>query len=426
MTRKLQGPALLLAALALAGAPAWGANGHLLHGVGAVNSAMGGAGVALPNDALGALNLNPALLTQLDGSKFEFSAEYNDAKNALESSVTIPGVGTFSGRTEDKGDRTVIPAFGFTVHKPNAPIAFGVGFLGLAGFGVDYPQDSTNPLLAPQPQGFGRVYSNYQLLKIPVTVAFQVSPDLSIGASFNAAHATLTADPAGFAVPDCTSTGTCVFPRVNNDSAFGWGVAAGILYKVNPKFNLGLSYSTKIDFQDFVWNTTVANTALPTYGQARKVKFKLDAPPILVAGLGFKPTDRLSIALDGKWVNYESTAGFKDTLGFKDMKVVGLGIQFQASPTITLRVGGNHCDSPIDSSNVFSTVPVPAVFENRVTAGFGQKVTDSLTLNLGYYHVFKNRVSGPFLSPVIGPVPGTKVTTEMAMDAVVATFSFSL
>src|SRR5262245_24044807 len=101
MTRKLQGSALLLAVLLLASVPAWGANGHLLHGVGAVNSAMGGAGVALPNDALGALNLNPALLTQLDGSKFEFSAEYNDAKNAVESSVTIPGVGTFSGRTED-------------------------------------------------------------------------------------------------------------------------------------------------------------------------------------------------------------------------------------------------------------------------------------------------------------------------------------
>jgi long-chain fatty acid transport protein len=104
---------------------------------------------------------------------------------------------------------------------------------------------------------------------------------------------------------------------------------------------------------------------------------------------------------------------------------VGLGIQFQATPTITLRIGGNHGNSPIDKSNVFSTVPVPAVFENRITAGFGQKVTDSLTLNLGYYHVFKNRVSGPFLTPA-GPAPGTKVTTEMTMDALVATFSFSL
>src|SRR5215468_3691664 len=87
MTRKLQGPAILVAALLLAGAPAWAANGHLLHGVGAVNSAMGGAGVALPNDALGALNLNPALLTQLDGYTFELGAEDARAQNSVASQV---------------------------------------------------------------------------------------------------------------------------------------------------------------------------------------------------------------------------------------------------------------------------------------------------------------------------------------------------
>ncbi|HEV3077497.1 MAG TPA: hypothetical protein VHB47_23960, partial [Thermoanaerobaculia bacterium] len=73
-------PLALLAMLALLGGllgavPAAAGNGHFLHGVGAVNDAMGGAGVALPNDTLGALNLNPALLTELDGSGFEFSAE---------------------------------------------------------------------------------------------------------------------------------------------------------------------------------------------------------------------------------------------------------------------------------------------------------------------------------------------------------------
>ena len=423
MTRTFKGFAIL-AAMLLAGAPAWAANGHLLHGVGAVNSAMGGAGVALPNDALGALNLNPALLTELDGYKFEFSAEYNDAQNAVESTVPTPG-GPVSGRTEDSGDRSVIPAFGFTAHQPGAPIAFGVGFLGLAGFGVDYAQDNTNPLLAPQPRGFGRVYSNYQLLKIPVVLAYQVSPSLSVGASFNAGHAILTADPAGFSTPDCASATNCVFPRVNNDGAFGWGVGVGVLYKVSPQLNLGLSYSSEQRYQEFVWNTTVANTSLPTFGQARKERFRLNAPPILVAGIGYKPTPKISVALDGKWINYESTDGFKDTLGFKDMTVVGLGVQFQATPTITLRVGANHGDPPIDSSNVFGAVPVPAVFQDRITAGFGQKVTSNLTLNLGYYHVFKNRVSGPFLSPA-GPVPGTRVTTEMTMDALVATFSFSL
>jgi long-chain fatty acid transport protein len=88
---------VLLLVLALATPAAHAGNGHNLHGIGAVNSALGGAGVALPNDALGALLLNPALLADLDGNRFSFSAEYNTQKNAVESRV-----GTFSGRTEDE------------------------------------------------------------------------------------------------------------------------------------------------------------------------------------------------------------------------------------------------------------------------------------------------------------------------------------
>ena len=40
-----------------------------------------------------------------------------------------------------------------------------------------------NPILAPQPFGAGRVFSSYQMLKIPLTAAFQVAPNFSLGFS---------------------------------------------------------------------------------------------------------------------------------------------------------------------------------------------------------------------------------------------------
>ncbi len=421
MQHKFRGFALFGAVLLAATAPAWAANGHLLHGVGAVNSSMGGAGVALPNDALGALSLNPALLTQIDGHKMEFSAEYNTAKNAVESEI-----GPFSGRTEEEGDPSLIPAFGFTVHQPGTGSAFGVGFLGLAGFGVDYPQTAGNLITAPQPLGLGRIYSNYAYMKVPVAFAFQVSPNLSVGASLNAGRATLTANPAGFATPDCSSATNCVFPSVNADSAWGFGATDGMLWKATPNLNFGLSYASEQDFEDFEWHTTVANPSLPTFGTDRTVTFQLNAPAQIVAGLGFRPSSNLAIAFDAKRVFYEDTEGFKDVLGLRNIDVFSLGIQFQATPSVTLRLGGNHGDSAIESDRVFFTIPVPAVFEDHITAGFGMKVTPSLVANLGYYHVFKNRVDGPIFSPVIGPIPGSRVTTEMEMDAIVATFSFDL
>ena len=90
----------LFLALALMTAPAaWAGNGHTLHGIGAVNSSMGGAGVALPIDTLGGLLLNPALAVQMDGSRFAFSAEYNKAGNSVSSSVILRRAETSSSRS---------------------------------------------------------------------------------------------------------------------------------------------------------------------------------------------------------------------------------------------------------------------------------------------------------------------------------------
>jgi len=419
MSRKFTGLALLLAACAAL--PAWAGNGNQLHGIGAVNSSMGGAGVALPNDALGALNLNPALLTQLDGHKMEFSAELADDDITISSQA-----GPFSGSTEHTADPALIPAFGFTAHKPGSKIAFGVGFLGLAGFGADFPQDSTNPLFAPQPFGFGHVYSSYALMKVPTVVAVQVNDKLSIGGALVAGRASLTARPAGFAAPDCTATGVCFVPNADSDSAWGFGAQVGVLYKVSDAFNIGFSYQTEMDFEDFEWNSAVANPNLPTFGTHRKLSLQVNNPANVVVGIGFTPGDKLKIALDAKQMFFEDAAGFGNVLGWQDITAYGLGIQFQATPKLALRAGYNQTDGAIPDEATFFNVASPAVFGTHITAGLGVGVTETLTLNLGYYRALSEEISGPFISPVIGPVPGTRVTTEMTLDSILATFSFSL
>ena len=335
---------------------------------------MGGAGVALPNDALGALSLNPALLTQIDGHKMEFSAEYNTAKNAVESEI-----GPFSGRTEEEGDPSLIPAFGFTVHKPGAGSAFGVGFLGLAGFGVDYPQTAGNPILSPQPNGFGRVYSNYQYMKVPLTFAFDVSPNLSIGASLNAGRATLTANPAGFAAPDCSSAGELLRPERQRATAPGASAPRSACSGRPPARSTSASptppsRTSRISSGTPRWPTRPcrpsARTAPSSSSSTRR--------PSSSAGIGWRPTSKLSIAFDGKQIFYEDTEGFKDALGFAGHHGLRPGPPVPGhSVGCTLRLGGNHGDSPIESDRVFFTVPVPAVFEDRITAGFGMRVTPS-------------------------------------------------
>ncbi len=411
-----------IVALVLLASASFGNNGHMLHGVGAINSALGGAGVATANDAFDALSTNPALLVDLDGLQVEISAEQLTAHNAVSSEVQTPA-GLFAGRTKEAGDPSIVPAMGWTLHREGSKLAVGMGILGLAGVGVDYPQDSGNPLLAPQPQGFGRVYSSYQYVRIPTAVGYRVSPRLALGGALFVGRASFAASPAGFAAPDCSGSSTCFYPTANGDSAMSYGAQLGATYRVSDRLRLGASYSTPEHTQSFEFRSAVANPGLATYGQARILRFKLQNPAVATLGVGLSLSPRLGIGLDVRRLFYARTAGFGDTQGWRDVNAVAVGLQFAPRPGWTLRAGFNHCNSPIDSRVSFLNVAAPAVFENHVSIGLGVHVDPRVEVNLAFYHAFKNSVTGSFLGPA-GAVPGTRVTNEMALDSMLLTFSF--
>lgn len=427
--------AFTLAALgisALSVGPLYAGNGHFLHGVGAPNSALGGAGVALANDSLGALQLNPALLSHLDGHRFQFSLELAKQDNAVESQA-----GPFRGRTEDDTDPANIPAFAWTTHRDGSQHAYGMGFLGLAGFAVDYPQDSTNPIFAPQPQGFGHLSSSYEFLKIPLAYSYQVNPHFSLGVSANLGRATLAGDPVGFAAPDCSGPrGPCFFPKVGRDGAYGYGATIGVHWQINDSFALGASHSTKMTFDDFEWNAAHANPALPNFGTARKIKFQLDAPATTVVGLAWTPSSRLAVAADYRLIEYSGAAGFGDSgvnpltgavlgLGWEDINVYAVGAQYHFTERFTGRLGWNQSENPIPDAGTFFSLVAPGVFRDHYTGGIGLQLNRALTLDLTYYRATKADGQGPFLGAT-GPVPGTSVKQEISIDSMIATFSFKL
>src|SRR5436190_11891837 len=52
-----------------------GQTGHVVHGVGAINQSMAGAGTAMPLDATGALFWNPASITDLKSSEIDINGD---------------------------------------------------------------------------------------------------------------------------------------------------------------------------------------------------------------------------------------------------------------------------------------------------------------------------------------------------------------
>ena len=125
---------LLGGLLLLATNPARATDGHFLHGVGAINSAMGGVGVAMPRDVLGAAFTNPAgLMAFSDGSRADFSFEM--FKPTMSVSSAFPQqMGGFSGATDGVTEWTPIPALGWSTPVGDRTV-IGLSGLGIGGIG---------------------------------------------------------------------------------------------------------------------------------------------------------------------------------------------------------------------------------------------------------------------------------------------------
>lgn len=425
--------ALSLALFVFVATPASATDGHFLHGVGAVNSAMGGAGVAYTGDLLGALNLNPAALhTGRGGTRTALSFELFKADRTVSSAM--PG-GMGAGSTRSKSEFVPVPAFGWaTALNDKVTVAFGG--LGIGGFGVDYAQDNTNPILGPrQMGGFGQVYSNFSLMKITPAIALEASEKLQLGFALNIDWSSLAVDPFPAASPAFDPvTGTQMYSSATSaDGAFGFGFQAGLIYKATDNFNIGLAYSSKQDFEDYEYNSTYANPNLANFGQNRTITFAMDAPAIYSGGVAYK-SENLVFTADAKYITYSSTDGFEKSgfdatgavqgFGWEDIWVYAAGLQFEATDDVFLRAGWNYSENPIPDAMSLFNIPAPAIVQQHATVGFGFQPFDNVMVDLGYYHVFENSISGPMFGPA-GPISGSSVTSSMFEDSFLMSFQFT-
>lgn len=436
MRLRLLAPLTLAVALS-APAPLLATDGHFLHGVGAVNSALGGAAVASNTSLLGSFFVNPAGLAGYEGTNVEMGFELMKPERTVTSSY-----GPMTGSTTSASEFTPIPAFGFTTQLSDK-VVVGLAGLGIGGFGVNYPADMANPILMPAPNGFGHVYSNFGLMKIVPAVAWKASDKLRLGVAVNIDWASLAVNPMPTAAPTVdpgpdgrpyTADDRAYYASASSsDGAFGFGVQAGLQYQVNDRLAIGLAYTSPQMFEDFEYTSVHANPNLPSFGTARTFTFRMDAPAIYAAGFGWQPTARLQTAADVKYYTYKSTKGFDDVgynpdfsvkgFGWDNILVVALGTQFAANDKFTLRGGYNYSGNPIPDEYSMFNLPAPAVVQHNITGGFGYKVRPGVEINVAGYVALENEISGPMLRPTA--IPNTTVTSAMSEKSILIGFTFT-
>jgi long-chain fatty acid transport protein len=432
-------PAMLAALLVGVSASARATDGHFLHGVGAINSAMGGVGVAAPSGLLGAFYVNPAGLAALHGTRVELGFEMFKPDRTISSSA-----GAVRGSTTSSSEFVPIPAFGWSHSLRNDRVVVGVGGLGIGGFGVDYHIDAANPILAPRPYGFGEVYSSFQLMKIAPALAMTVTPKLRVGAALNMDWASLAVDPMPIAAPAVdpgpdgqpnTADDRAYYSRASDaDGSFGIGFQAGVQYNVTPMLVVGASYTSPQLFQKFQFGAIYENPNLSSFNSARTIRFAMDMPAVYGVGVAAVDSDWLSLGLDAKYITYAQTRGFDKSgfaadgsvrgFGWDNIWTVAAGLEVRPTERLATRLGYNYSGNPIPDALSMFNAPAPAVVQHHATFGLGYVMPNGLGVDVAYYRAFQNSITGPFQTPA-GAMPGTQIKSSMSEQSFLIGFRFA-
>lgn len=395
-------------------------NGTNLIGVGPISRAMGGVGIAAPQDAISAVFSNPAAMCFGD---FCPSSQVDFAGTIFKPNVNaIVNAGSRSFDATSAPRVYPIPALGISFNFKELPKwRFGFGAYGVTGQGVDFRQTSLDQPI-PVPPGFPQIplasglRTDLLLFKFAPTVAYTPLPWLSVGVALNIDYSTLD-----------LGSGTA--------SAFGLGAQIGAIVKPHPKVSIGVTYTTP---------QNITHRRVTDFnGDGSLDDLTLGSPNILGGGIAFEPIlKKLLIEGNIKWLNWSNARGYKD-FDWRDQVVVNVGVQYKPIPKLALRLGYNYGRNPVtphrtfeggpgNFTNVqgfqvptyyfesFRTVGFPAIVEHHITCGVGYNVTDKFIINIGYIHAFENKITETGTNPFGQPA---KLQPRLNEDSVDIGFS---
>ena len=451
---------LLLSSLAI-----YAQTGHIMQGVGAFNMSMGGASTAQPLDISGALQWNPATVSTFEGKILKFDIGLFSGSPKLYSTF-----GPFSGSAEDDKGLSPMPAIAYVWGKPDSKHTFGVSAFGISGFGVDfaedlnYPQDlqgnpnlnfnpnePTNPINFPQfAGGFGNLYSDYMLLQVGFTWAYQVSEKFSIGVEPTINYGALEIGPNPIARPDFTGKG---YPISDKAGSIGFGAQIGVFYDTQDGFKIGASYKTQQYFGDMKFDSKYLDGS-----KAPEVKFTMNYPAVYSIGVGYSKTN-FDFAFDYRYVDYENPEGFEKSgwevtdngfptgavngFGWKGISIISTGFQYKGFKKLPLRIGYTYSSNPIneDENLTFFSMPATAIIAHAFQFGFSYPINDSFSFDAVYHHgISDGKTKGTMLNPTpdvmggpwnadtnpLGAFPSSvsyDMTTDLVMVGITYTFN---
>ena len=133
---------------------------------------------------------------------------------------------------------------------------------------------------------------------------------------------------------------------------------------------------------------------------------EFDIPETFGVGLAVDLLEKIHVATDLVKIKYSDISALghlssdsEPGFGWQDITVLKLGVVYDFNPVLTLRIGWNHANSPLRSSETFINILSPATIEDHLTMGFSWASSENSELSMTYWHGFENEIKGDNGSP---------------------------
>jgi len=357
---------------------------------GARAAGMGAAFAGLADDP-SAIMHNPAGLTQVKGTNI-----YSGVTALIPSAeYTNP-----SGESE-KTDFNVYypPHLYISSDFDMENVVLGLGIFSPFGIaGGSWSEDGLTRYISTE--------STITTISVNPTLAWQVTPKLSIGLGVYYLHSFNTAEK----MIDQSMIGGADGKFSLDADGGGWGYNLGILVAPFEKLSFGFAFRSKVSV-DQTGDADLENIApalQPLFGGSQyktKVETSVDFPETVTFGIAYKPIASLTLAFDAEWLNWSRFdhqtldfenevpgAGFSDMtieLDWKDQWFFKFGLEYELNEKFAIRTGYAFIKTQVPDHTLSPAYPDED--GHNFCIGFGYKI-GKWTLD-GFYiaEIYENR-----------------------------------
>lgn len=322
---------------------------------------------------------NPAMMGMGENKiNIEAGASFINSSVAFQNQET--------GVVEETDNPTGTPFYLYGTYAINEKVTAGLAVYTPFGSAVDWGEDWSGQYLIRDIQ--------LRAIFIQPTVSYKLNDQLSVGAGLTYVLGSVEINRAVAA------------PIGNNNSvnlegnANGIGFNAGVHYKVNDQWSVGLTHRSKVDVEldegdvDFTMAASLASS-FPD----GKFSASLPLPSTTTLGIAYQASEKLLLSVEGSFVgwsayesldfdfktNTERLEDSKNPRNYEDAIILRVGGQYSLNEQLDVRAGFYYDESPVQDA--FFNPETPSTNNLGFTTGLSYNVGENFGVDASFLFI---------------------------------------